>query len=244
MPRNDARFEDSIKIVILSRGRSDTMTTHKILPMATLVCPESEAKDYEKFGLPIVTTPDDVIGMGRLRNWVLDNFKEEILVMVDDDVTGVRLVADLICKEMRDPEIAYQLIVATAICAKDAGVGVFGWNQQWDVRKYRAEYPFRLNTWAGGVIDIIGRDIRFLERNMFKVDVDFFLEQLLQKRIVWIESRFSFVQVRDRNKGGNSAFRTAEKVQDEIEFLKKKWQAHYNVRQAKTTVVTSINIQR
>lgn len=244
MPRNDARFEDSIKIVILSRGRSDTMTTHKILPMATLVCPESEAKDYEKFGLPIVTTPDDVIGMGRLRNWVLDNFKEEILVMVDDDVTGVRLVADLIGKEMRDPEIAYQLIVATAICAKDAGVGVFGWNQQWDVRKYRAEYPFRLNTWVSAVFGVIGRDIRFLDRNMFRVDIDFCLEHLLKKRIIWAENRFSFVQERDRNKGGGSLFRTEEKVQDEMNFLKRKWQAHYNVRKVKTTIITSINVQR
>jgi hypothetical protein len=212
--------------------------------MATLVCPESEAKAYEPCGLKIVTTPDDVIGLGKLRNWILDHFQEEIIVMADDDVIGVRLAADLIGKEMRDEEIAYQLIVNTAICAKDLGVGAFGWNQHWDVRKYRAEYPFRLNTWAGGVIGIIGRDIRFLERNMFKVDVDFFLEQLLRKRIVWIENRFSFVQVRDRNKGGNSAFRTAERVQDEIEFLKKKWQAHYNGRQAKTTVVTAINVQR
>jgi len=237
-------FEESLRIVILSRGRSKTITSHRLFPGATLTCPESEVSEYEKTGLEIAPHPDAVRGLGKLRTWILKRFTEEILVMVDDDVIGVLYLGDLSPKEVRDPDYAYQVAVGAAVCAKDLGVGAFGFNQYGDVRKYLLNRPFVLNKWAGGVIGVIGRDIPFLESHLFRVDVDFFLENLLHKRIVWIENRFCFRQARDRNLGGNSLFRTGAKIEEEIAFLKHKWGGHFNVARKKTTIETSIKVPR
>lgn len=237
-------FEDNLRIVILSRGRGKTIKSHRLFPGATLTCPESEIREYEKTGLKIVPHPDIVTGLGKLRTWILGRFREEVIVMVDDDIVGVLYLGDLSPKEVRDPDYAYQVVVNAAICAKDLGVGAFGFNQYGDVRKYLLNRPFVLNKWAGGVIGVVGRDVPFLESHMFKVDVDFFLENLLRKRIVWIDNRFCFRQARDRNLGGNSLFRTGEKVEEEIAFLKHKWMAHFTVRRKKTTVETSIRVPR
>jgi len=237
-------FENDLRIVILSRGRSSSIKSHKLFPMATLTCPESEAGEYGKTGLEIIPHPDGIQGLGRLRTWIRERFREEILIMADDDVIGVIYLGDLSPKEIRDPDYCYQVIINTAICAKDLGVSAFGFNQYGDVRKYLLNRPFVFNKWAGGVIGVIGREIPFLESHMFKVDVDFFLENLLRKRIVWIENRFCFRQVRDRNQGGNSLFRTEEKVQEEIAFLKHKWRGHYRVKRTKTTIETAIHVPR
>ena len=239
-----AGFEKNVRIVILSRGRSSSIKSHRLFPMATLTCPESEAKEYKKTGLEIIPHPDEIQGLGKLRTWIRDRFKEEILVMVDDDVIGVLYLGDLSPKELRDPEYAYQVVINAAVCSKDLGVSAFGFNQYGDVRKYLLNRPFVFNKWAGGVIGVIGREIPFLESHLFKVDVDFFLENLLRKRIVWIENRFCFRQVRDRNQGGNSLFRTEEKVQEEVSFLKHKWRGHYKVKRKKTTLETSIHVPR
>jgi hypothetical protein len=237
-------FEDNLRIVILSRGRSKTITSHRLFPGATLTCPESEVSEYEKTGLEIVPHPDAVRGLGKLRTWILKRFTEEILVMVDDDVIGVLYLGDLSPKEVRDPDYAYQVAVGAAVCAKDLGVGAFGFNQYGDVRKYLLNRPFVLNKWAGGVIGVIGRDIPFLEHHLFRVDVDFFLENLLHKRIVWIENRFCFRQARDRNLGGNSLCRTGGGIEEEFAFLKHKWGGHLDVARKKTTIETSIKVPR
>ena len=77
--------------VIMSRGRSRTMTTHKLFPRATLVVPESERDAYAPFGLETVTAPDDLCGVSPLRNWIIRHFDEEAIVMLDDDLTACKI---------------------------------------------------------------------------------------------------------------------------------------------------------
>ena len=40
------------------------------------------------------------------------------------------------------------------------------------------------------------------------------------------EARFCFVQERDKNLGGNSLFRSADRIAAEKRHLKRKWKAH------------------
>ena len=80
--------EYSIKLLILSRGRSQTITTTEILPdFVEVLVPESEAAAYRAaVKNPILTIPDNIIGLGQVRNWVLRHFDERIIVMLDDDL--------------------------------------------------------------------------------------------------------------------------------------------------------------
>lgn len=52
------------------------------------------------------------------------------------------------------------------------------------------------------------------------------LQELLDNRLVWNEARFCFVQERDKNLGGNSLFRSEERIAAEKRYLKSKWKAH------------------
>lgn len=229
--------------MILSRGRSETITTHKILPSATLLVPESEYDEYYWTGLDIETVPDDVQGLGFLRNWVLENYKEEIIVMADDDISHLWINSRKRGVRINDPETILQIIFNTAQCAKDIGTSCFGFSQAWDVRKYDATQPFQLDTWVGGVLGVIGRDISFVNQK-FKVDIDFCLRTLMKDRIIWRDNRFAFVQERDTNRGGNSLYRTAEAVERELMYLESKWGKYFKRRLTKAGEITNVKVER
>src|SRR5690554_2298248 len=114
------------RVVILSRGRSDTITSHKLFPTATLCVPESEVDLYGHCGLDVVPVPDEVKGLGPLRNWVLDHFPEEIIVMADDDITHVWVTCQKNGYKIDDPATVLQLIETAAVCARDLGTACFG----------------------------------------------------------------------------------------------------------------------
>lgn len=238
--------EKDIKILIISRGRSSTIKkkTCRIFPdYISILVPESEKKLYEQeVSNPIETTPNDIIGLGMLRNWVLDNYKEETVVMVDDDLSYCYRLTGELTKQVNDPDEVVQIIINTAVMAKDIGTGVFGFSQT-DIRKYYGTEPFILNTWVGGVIGIIGRKLRFTD-NKLKVDIDFCLKNLLVNRIVFQDKRYNFSQLRDNNVGGNAQFRTKENFDQEVKKLTDKWGKCLKIRSHKSNLNINLNVPR
>ena len=199
-----------IRILILSRSRYDHITTTRIVPeFVEILVPESQKKLYEaKVKNPILTIPDAVKGLGKVRNWVLDNFDDETIIMLDDDLVKCYCFTGKLTREIRDPEAVVEILANAAIMAKDLGTNCFGFNQT-DIRKYKGQDPFNLCTWVGGVIGVIGREQRF-RNDMFKVDVDFCLQTLMKRRVIWCDTRFGFSQKRDNNRGGNLALRSKQ----------------------------------
>lgn len=136
--------ELAIRVLIISRGRYDTISTTSLLPdEVEVLVPESEKKLYEaNIKNPILTIPDDQIGLGMVRNWVLDHFKEEIIVMVDDDISCMYNLQGKLSRRINDPEEMMQVILNTAVMAYDSGAKVFGYSQT-DIRKYKGTDPFK-----------------------------------------------------------------------------------------------------
>jgi hypothetical protein len=236
-----------IKKVILSRGRALYITTHELLQDFDLVVPESEIEGYTsivKNVNSIVGIPDEVIGLGSVRNWVLDYYQEEIVVMFDDDLKSCISVLNFSPVTIENREEIDAIIFNCALNATEAGATCFGFSQTCDVRKYSHSQPFLLNSWVGSVVGVIGRDIRFTEKNKLKVDIDFTLQHLKKNRIVWIDARFGFIPTRDTNVGGNSAFRSQDQLETEIQFLKDKWGKHLKVTNNKSKYRTTINVKR
>lgn len=216
--------------MILSRSRSQTISTHKLLPdWVEVVVPQAQKEAY-KAHIPndILTTPDDIIGLGRLRNWCLDEFPEETVIMVDDDITHVYSLTQKKARNLR-PDAVAEIMINAAIMAKDAGCAVFGFNQT-DIRKYNGCEPFKLCTWVGGVIGVVGRGHRYKD-DKFKVDIDYCLQSLLTERIVWVDNRYYFLQKRDNNLGGNSEFRTSDGFRASVDSLKQKWGKYVNIKE-------------
>jgi len=208
-----------------------------------MLVPESEREAYTaEYQNPILTIPDNQQGLGQVRNWVLDNFDEETVVMIDDDIDKFYLLTRERTQAVTDPDQLVQIIINTAVMAKDLGVAVFGFSQT-DIRKYKGCEPFKLCTWVGCIIGIIGRKYRF-RNDKFKVDIDYCLQTLLNERVIWMDTRYYASQARDNNTGGNNAFRTKAGFDESIESLKQKWRGCIRVSYAKTQVKIGFTFKR
>lgn len=208
-----------------------------------MLVPESERDEYARV-LPnqILTVPDDVCGLGALRNWILDHFEDETVIMLDDDVDKLYCLTGALTKQVNDPDEVAWVLFNTAVMAKDAGCSVFGYSQT-DIRKFNGTDPFALCGWVGCVIGVIGRKLRFRD-DAFKVDIDFCLKSLLVDRIVWIDTRYKFNQKRDTNSGGNALFRTQEKFKASVDSLVKRWGRFLSVKWKQTQISIKLNVPR
>lgn len=92
-----------------------------------VVVPDDEIELYQKtIPNPLIAIPKELKGLGPVRNWCINNFKEETVIMIDDDINLIYNI---------DKEEALEVLINTAIMAKDAGVGCFEYTQT-DIRKY------------------------------------------------------------------------------------------------------------
>lgn len=73
-------------IAIPSKGRAGMTTSDKVLPSAKLFVPESELHQYIKMGANAVAVPNEIKGITKTRNWILQNTEEPRVVFIDDDV--------------------------------------------------------------------------------------------------------------------------------------------------------------
>lgn len=236
----------TMRVVIMSRSRAASVTSHRLFPSATLVVPESQVRDYTaQAALPrnIVAIPDEVRGISRVRNWILRRFEETAIVMADDDLMACRSLVALRPKALL-PEEIMAMVETTAYCAAGAGAGIFGWNQRADPRLLARNRPIAFTHWVGGVVGVVGREPRWDELLTCKCDIDACLRELLERRIVWQDARFCFEQERDTNLGGNSLFRTEERIRAERRYLKSKWKAHIRFEEYKSQDRVSIHVDR
>lgn len=230
----------------MSRGRSKTIKSHKLFPdFIEVVVPDDEIELYQKtIPNPLIAIPKELKGLGPVRNWCINNFKEETVIMIDDDINFIYNIEGLHARRIIDKEEALEVLINTAIMAKDAGVGCFGYTQT-DIRKYNGTAPFNLCTWVGCVIGVIGKGIQF-RNDKFKVDIDFCLQNLMINRIIWCDNRYYFSQARDNNSGGNSLFRNQEEYEKSCQSLKEKWGSYINIKNDKhrSQISISLNVKR
>ncbi len=74
-------------IAVPSKGRAGKTKTDKILKEhCTFFVPQSELHQYQDFVENVIPVPNDIQGITKTRNWILDNTKEVRVAMVDDDV--------------------------------------------------------------------------------------------------------------------------------------------------------------
>lgn len=228
----------------MSRGRAGKATTLSLLPeWVEVLVPDNEVDEYKSiYPNPILSIPKELCGLGPVRNWVLDNFDNETIIMIDDDIKIIYCITELHARRIRDKGEVMQILINDAVMAKDMGVHVFGYTQT-DIRKFNGTMPFALHGWVGCVIGVIGRKYRFRD-DKYKVDIDFCLQNLLVDRILFIDNRYYFLQNRDNNVGGNSIFRSKEGFDRSVETLKEKWGDNIKISYHKSQIRISLNVKR
>jgi hypothetical protein len=236
-----------VKIIIPSSGRAQLawQRTQKLFPSATVCVAESEAEEYAKTHKDVMVHPDDITGMGPIRQWVLDNVKDPIVFMADDDLQGMfALTGTSGYRAITDPGQILAIVENAARCAREAGACVFGFNQSSDPRNFRRNRPIVLTGWIGGAIGIIGRDLRYDTSLKLRADIDFCLQSLLKHRIIWQDARYTFEQEQFTGRGGTARNRSMERHEQEIAYLQRRWGTHMQVKRRKTTIQLTVNVPR
>ena len=235
-----------MKIIIPSKGRSDIIRDKalRLFPDATLCIGDDEVDAYAKVSDRLLVHPAGIIGIGPLRQWVLDHVDDPCVVMVDDDVTHVYSQVGFHKKRIENADTARAIVERLAILATDSGVRVFGFQQAARPFTYANFRPFSLNTWVGGLVGIIGRELRYDTSLWLRADIDFCLQSLLHDRIVLVDGRFSFIHTRFAGGGGNAANRSSARHEREIAYLRRKWGQCLDVVQAKGTTRLVVRVSR
>lgn len=73
-------------VAVPSKGRAGRTTTNKVLPnLATFFVPQSEVHQYSNIN-NLVGVPLEIQGITATRNWILQQYPNEWVVFLDDDV--------------------------------------------------------------------------------------------------------------------------------------------------------------
>ena len=235
-----------MKTIIPTKGRADCVGRKalRLFPDATLCVGADEVEAYSRLSGDLLVHPPEVVGIGPLRQWVLDHVDDPCVVMVDDDVTHVYSQVGFHKERIEDADTARAIVERLAVLAADAGVRVFGFQQAARPLTYANFRPFSLDTWVGGLVGIIGRELRYDTRLLLRADIDFCLQSLLADRIVLVDGRYSFIHTRFAGGGGNARQRSAERHAREIAYLQRKWGPYLAVVQAKGTTRLVVRVRR
>jgi len=206
-----------------------------------------DAADAAVYPLPkeqILVHPDDVVGLPRKRQWMLDHIQDETLVMIDDDIDFLFIQCGLVGRRTYDPGVIAHVVDQAYTIAKELGTSFFGFSVMADVRKFRASDPFILKGWMDGVIGIIGRKYRFNTHLRSRGDIDFALKVLEGDRFLWCDNRFAFSHDRFGRPGGMTGTRTSDTDRKDISFLKAEWTPYLKFSMRQKGMTPSFTITR
>jgi len=225
-----------MQIIIPSKGRADTITTHLIFPSAKIVVIESEYEAYAKnVGADrLVTLPAGLSGLTDTRNFILDNWRHETIYMADDDAIGLGRnhiiggghLDDAAYEKniIKDPQICEAIIKELAALAESGGAWLFG--LKWCKDKHFSGFePFKLSGFVGqGLGFVKNHKLTYDKRCTLYDDYDISLMNLYQKRFCVVDQRY-WLNVVDTavNPGGLSNERNQTRYEVCFKAMRKKW---------------------
>ena len=86
--------DKTLGVYVPSYKRSHDIKTYHVLNDCTYVVRESEADAYRDAGVEkILAAPDaEVDSLPKVRQWIIDHTPEDVVVQIDDDITGFSYV--------------------------------------------------------------------------------------------------------------------------------------------------------
>lgn len=134
-----------MQFAVPSKGRAGKVKTALVLPGCVIYCPANEVEYYKRSNpqQEVVGVPDNVIGITRTRNWILDNCGNSRVIMVDDDVKNQGWVRLLHTKSKHKKMTEGEWVCVSGQlfeCAEDLGWKIWGVATQ---SAPRSVYPFK-----------------------------------------------------------------------------------------------------
>ena len=212
------------KIYSPSYKRADICKTHKYLPQVTYVVRESEADEYKKVHNNLWVVPDSAQGnVARIRNYILDNAKEEKIVLMDDDINHFGRFNGNKLKKLNNKEVLNMIDEGMQL-AEDLGTCYWGINLLQDKGAYREYTPFgTCQIILGPLQGHIKNSLRYDEKIYLKEDYDMSLQVLNKYRKTLRMNMYHYVCDQATLKGGCADTRSVEREMEHILMLQKKW---------------------
>ena len=202
-----------LPIVVPSHRRAKDVLTTRAIAHAILCVPATQAAEYREHnpGVELLVHPDTVIGLPMKRQWIHEQVGD--VFMADDDVRHMlrrfRLPGRL------PPELAWEVIQATARVARQAGAYLFGFAPDANPKNFTDFYPFDPAGYVYGQAFGIfaGSPLRWIDDPDLRTVDDFWISGLnaYHNRIAWKDRRFAFAtRPVCKTPGGQAEFRTVE----------------------------------
>lgn len=237
--------EKTLGIYVPSYHRYDSIITDKVLNDCTYVVRESEKDQYVEAGVrKVLAVPDDEIdSFPKVRQWIIDNTPEDIVVQIDDDIKLFAYVNHYNLQAIESKDDIDIEIMRVAQLISDLDIGFASIKMTIDTRQYNQEFLFKsligMCCWYNK--EAIKKS-RYDTENKLKADQDFELQELLYNRIILIPSYIRAKGIYDKNKGGNSTGRDGSAVTAAFDHLKAKWGKYIRIDRKKN--VMSIKVKR
>ena len=216
-----------MEIIIPSHKRPNRCITAKYVKKAIICCHDNQVEDYKKFNRNEVRgIPDELTGKGMavIRNYILDQSKEEEVLMLDDDIKFIGYYEKLQLFKMEEFELL-RMIEDGFRMTKEAGTVLWGLNLQSDKKFYREYSPFSLSSVVLGPFFGIIKDksIRFDERLGLKEDYDYCLQVLKKHRKILRFNKYHYSCGHINMRGGCTEDRTSLAEEEQAKIFQNKW---------------------
>ena len=216
---------------IPSYKRPERITTLELFPDAKVFVAENEVEDYRKANpdADFVIVPNEVQGnVCRVRNYILDMFKDSAVVMLDDDMSGI-LHMEVNGTLKRWKEVPNEnlpgLFCRLADITEEWGFAYFGLQCNSDSMSSRNITPFSTVSFLGGPVQgfLPSNTCRYDERLPLKEDYDMTIQQCNTKRGCLRFNMYCFHAKQSEQKGGCASYRTLQVEKEQFEALQRKW---------------------
>ena len=225
-----------IEIAIPSYKRAGDVSTLDLIPdQANVWVPASQVEEYElHYPGRVVGIEDDLDGnIARKRNAILDLSPADFVLMLDDDIRFVGRFEDGEHDKL-DPQEFEWLILEGFRMAKEAGVRLWGINQNSDPMTYRTMTPFSfLATILGPFCGHLNPELRYDEKMSPKEDYDFWLWNIYHYRKTFRMNKYHYLAGHGAQSGGLAALRSMDREWSKARLMRKRWGKHFRAQGSK-----------
>lgn len=209
-----------------SYKRPNNVDTLKYIPFAKIWVCEIEYEAYKKANpkATIISVPKGIQGnVCRIRNYILDNDKSDVVCLIDDDMGHIGYYESGERIKLKKNDIL-PFIIKYSHLATEFGVKLWGININMDKQCYREYTPFSFTSFIGAPFSChLKSDIRYDIRLPLKEDYDLTLQHLNKYRRVLRVNKFYYDVKQGKQVGGCAAYRNVENERKQLELLQKKW---------------------
>jgi len=212
------------KVYIPSMGRAGKVTTHKLFKESIIVCPKKEVKAYKEYHDQVLGVDDNIKGITKTRNWILEKNNDEWHIQVDDDALSFHTYECGKLIKFIDVDRIDNILRNQFLVCKEWGHKAWGFALASDYKFYREYSPFSSQGVIGAnILGVIKNPIRFDERLKVKEDYDYSMQHIAKYGGVLRFMKYGIDVIHLTNEGGCVSYRTKDVEMEAYNILVKKW---------------------